>query len=277
MAKLLNKNINGGLANSITKFGKEMEAVITNALSGFCNDLENDLGVEHKKFEDIWNSTYAETTGITLGNGKIIKPEKKIIKPEKKIINQKIEKKSQALVPSKLQTKDWRKAQDWYKGGRSTECEIYQRDKVQNIVGYTIPKNTGMRLNSETNTFEYFKQPCKFDNGFEYTEDFDGELFTEEYDCDYYFNFKMRIGEGGGQKTGLKDVYHHFITSQLNYLLADESNFKFVNILDGDNSFKVMNHYEYLINKEKYASITDRIYIGDLYDFENWWNQLSNK
>ena len=112
MEKLLNRNIKGGLELYISAFGASLETSITNALSGLCNDL----GVNNKRFESAWNSKYTETTGITLGDGNVIKP-------EIKVVNKKIEKKSQTLVPSESQTKDWRKSQDWYNTGKSNECE----------------------------------------------------------------------------------------------------------------------------------------------------------
>ena len=38
------------------------------------------------------------------------------------------------LIPgSEIQTKNWRKNQNWYKGGKHNECELYQRNLIEKI------------------------------------------------------------------------------------------------------------------------------------------------
>ena len=38
------------------------------------------------------------------------------------------------LIPgSEIQTKNWRKNQNWYRGGKHNECELYQRSLIEKI------------------------------------------------------------------------------------------------------------------------------------------------
>ena len=56
------------------------------------------------------------------------------------------------LQTSELQTKDWRKTQNWWKGGKSNECEIYQRNQIQQITNQICKKTNKRCVNCE----EYF-------------------------------------------------------------------------------------------------------------------------
>lgn len=169
------------------------------------------------------------------------------------------------ITRSKDQTKNWRKEQPWYNGGKSNECEIYQRNTLSSIVGKEIEK-TNHRFNKETNTFEHMPHPNKKRNGFEYTEDMDG-IFVSEEDITNYVNFKMVCGSGGSQTRTLHEVYH-FITAQLNWLLENkEKAIEFINILDGNESWRIRDKFDFLKEKEKYKSIKDKVFIGDLYEF----------
>jgi len=202
---------------------------------------------------------YEELTDLT-DKQNIIKMETKSSKP----IEQNLK---TDITPSKDQTKNWRKEQPWYHSGKSNECEIYQRNKVSKIIGKEIEK-TNHRFNKETNTFEYMPHPNKERGGFEYTEDMDG-VFSKQ-DITYYANFKMVCDKGGAQTRTLREVYD-FITAQLNWLLQNkEKAIEFINILDGDESFRNRDKFDYLITKEKYKSIKDKVFIGDLYEFERF-------
>ena len=171
------------------------------------------------------------------------------------------------ITPSKDQTKEWRIKQPWYNGGKSNECEIYQRNKVSKIVGNEIEK-TRHRFNKETNTFEHMPHPNKEIDGFEYTEDMDGVFI--KHNRTYYANFKMVCDKGGAQTRTLREVYD-FITAQLNWLLENkEKAIEFINILDGNESCRNRDKFDYLITKEKYKSIKDKVFIGDLYEFERF-------
>jgi len=175
------------------------------------------------------------------------------------------------ITPSKDQTKNWRIKQTWYNGGKMNECEIYQRNIVSAIVGKEIEK-TNHRFNKETNTFEHMPHPNKERNGFEYTEDMDG-IFVSEEDITYYVNFKMVCDKGGAQTRTLREVYD-FITAQLNWLLENkEKAIEFINILDGDETWRTRDKFDFLKKKEKYKSIKDKVFIGDLYEFERFMTE----
>lgn len=176
------------------------------------------------------------------------------------------------IVPSKLQTKEWRKKQDWYKTSKSNECEKHQRRLVENITKCACPKSF-KRLNTDTFQMKDVSFPLKHDNGFEWTEDFDG---TQEFHGNIlYYNLKMVCDAGGAQTRTLREVYH-FIGIQLEFLLKHDScNVYFVNILDGDECHKRYDKFMYLKNKEKYKDASSYIFIGDMNDFKHWWSQFS--
>ena len=46
------------------------------------------------------------------------------------------------------------------------------------------------------------------------------------------------------------------------------NNIYFYNILDGDECYKNMDKFRYLIDKEKYKQVIKYIFIGSLYDFQ---------
>ena len=72
---------------------------------------------------------------------------------------------------------------------------------------------------------------------------------------------------GGAQTRTLREVYH-FIKCQFNYLIKyNNTNIKFINILDGDTCYKNMDKFNYLLNKNK--AYNKYIFIGSLYDFQN--------
>ncbi len=172
------------------------------------------------------------------------------------------------LISSSLQTKQWRQSQDWYKTGKSNECELYQRDSLCKITGHRIIK-TCMRINIEKNVIVSCARPLANDDGYEYTEDFDGTLVAKQK---IYFNLKFVCSAGGAQTRTLREVYH-FIKAQLNLLLDKKSDMVFINILDGDTSYAVRNKFEYLLRKDIYHNIRDYVFVGDMYEFHLYWNQ----
>lgn len=174
-------------------------------------------------------------------------------------------KKMYDIISSDKQSKDWRRQQEWYINGKKNECEIYQRNIVEKIIGKKILK-TNKRFNKEKNTFEDIYNPNTRDDGFEWTEDMDGECYYSG--MNHFYNFKMICDKGGAQTRSLREVYD-FIRSQLNWLLENtEKPVIFINILDGDESFRHKNKFNYLKDNKKYESIKDRIFIGDLYEFQ---------
>ena len=188
------------------------------------------------------------------------------------------------ITNSKEQTKNWRKACDWYKNGKSNECENYQKTLIKQIIGY-IPSKTNDRFYMETKDIINKTNPMKDKNGFEFTEDFDGKVITKTTNTinntinnTIYFNLKFCCDAGGAQTRTLREVYH-FIKCQIEYVIKkqkeinDSSEIYFINILDGDTSYKNMDKFKYLLEKEKekekgvYEVINKYIFIGNMLEF----------
>lgn len=196
--------------------------------------------------------------------------------------------KRKVLIPSSYyQTKKWRKNRKWYKNGKSNECEIYQRKMIEKITDSKCPK-TKYRLHIENNELIEKSNPLASEDGFDYTEDFDG--LQERSNTQYFYNLKFVCDRGGAQTRTLREVYH-FIKAQLEYLLKHyQTNDKdtkdtkskskkdvkskdicFINILDGDESYKNSDKFKFLIKKSKYVSVIDKIFIGDMKEFQEWF------
>jgi hypothetical protein len=176
------------------------------------------------------------------------------------------------LIPSIYQTVKWRKNQLWYKNGLKNECEIYQKNIIENITKTPI-KKTYKRFNLVNYNFEIIKNPYLKMNQYEYSENMDG--YQKIGDCDIYYNLKMISCKGGFQYRSLQNTYF-FIKCQLEYLKENEYEYKtikFVNILDGAYCYQNIDKFNYLKNQEKYNIIKKNIYIGDSYDYEKWFNQ----
>jgi hypothetical protein len=170
------------------------------------------------------------------------------------------------LIPSSYyQTKIWRLNRSWYKNGKFNECEKYQINIIEKILKIKILK-TQDRINIETLSLSKMNKPLSYDNGYEYSENFDG------YYNNIYFNLKMVCDNGGHQTRTLREVYH-FIQSQFEYLLKTKENIYFINILDGDTSYNNMNKFNYLKNKNIYAEIVKYIFIGDLCQFQSHFRE----
>jgi len=173
------------------------------------------------------------------------------------------------IIHSKNQTKDWRKSQSWYKGGKSNECEIYQRELIKDITKKECPK-TNMRINLRTLDLVENTNPLTREDGFDWTEDFDG--CQQNNGSELYFNLKMICDSGGAQTRSLREVYH-FIEAQMEYLLKNqEKSIYFINILDGDTSYGQKEKFQYLLNLPEYATVIDRIFIDDMFMFKYWYH-----
>lgn len=173
------------------------------------------------------------------------------------------------IFSSYYQTKDWRLNQKWYNNKRGIVCENYQVSITENIIDKNIFK-TNDRIDDK-NMINNEKTPFLFENGFEYSENFDRKLIINKET--YYFNYKMICENGGSQIRSLKLVYN-FITKQLENLLKtkNKDNLKyFINILDGYFCYKNMEKFKFLLNKSQYKEINKYIYVGDLRDFKYWW------
>ena len=173
--------------------------------------------------------------------------------------------KNKFLIPSAYyQTKLWRQNQIWYKNGKSNECEKYQINLIEQIIKSKLEK-TNDRINIETFQIINKKHPNVDNDGYEFSENFDGKIIKN--DNIYYFNLKFVCDNGGAQTRSLREVYH-FIKYQLEYLLNfNITNTYFFNILDGDTSYNNMDKFNYLINKEKYLSIVKYVFVGSLSNF----------
>lgn len=173
------------------------------------------------------------------------------------------------LIPSSYyQTKKWRQNKLWYKNGKSNECEKYQINIIEKIIKIKLIK-TNDRFNIETNEIIENRNPMINEDGYEWTENFDGKINKNKNT--YYFNLKFVCDSGGSQTRTLREIYH-FIKYQLEYLIKfEKTNIYFINILDGDTCYNNMNKYNFLLNKEKYKNVKKYVFINDLYHFQKWY------
>ncbi len=229
----------------------------------FNNDIKNVCESELNKIEGLNPTVKAYLTDMKKDYDK----KKNLLIPliKRRLLRMKI-------TPSRLQTKDWRTTQPWYVDGRRNECEMYQRGLVEEITNIQCSKNTGWRINMETNNIQYEPRPMTHDHAFDWTEDIDGK---QEYTYTIYYNFKMVCDSGGGQTRTLREVAH-FIDAQLKYTLNHlQHPVYFANILDGDEAYKLYDKYNYILNKTKYKYVKDFVYIGDTHGFIDWFHQLN--
>lgn len=172
-------------------------------------------------------------------------------------------------IPSELQTKDWRKTQNWWKGGKSNECEIFQRNQIQQITNQICHK-TNKRLNIRTMEFREHANPLTNSDGFDWTENFDGYQQLSD-GTQLYYNLKMICDKGGAQTRSLREVYH-FINAQIDFLrLHPELSIIFINILDGDTSFYQKDKFGYLMNLNENHPLHKKIVIVDMVGFRDWY------
>lgn len=180
---------------------------------------------------------------------------------------------------SKNQTKLWRKAQSWYKNGKHNECEKFQRNFLRAGLRRDIPPTT-IRLDTIDNKLTSINNPLASRGGFKYSEDFDAAW--KELDIFHLVNLKFICSSGGSQNRTLRELFH-FILSQHLYLLNNQNtNIKFINIIDGDQGYKYV--YENRIKNKasltdiqldkRFVNIIDRIYIGDMKNFWIWYNNV---
>jgi hypothetical protein len=148
-------------------------------------------------------------------------------------------------------------------GSAARNPEIYQRDTI--VKGTGIPcSKTHIRINIRTKQLEYLVCPNKKENGFDYTEDFDGLQKVE--DKLIYINLKCVVGKGGSQTRTLREVYW-FIEAQI-HTLSDKV--YYANILDGDEAYAVMDKFEYILRMGG-PDIKQKIYVGDLAGYFQWF------
>lgn len=176
-------------------------------------------------------------------------------------------------VPSNVQTKDWRKDQPWYKGGKSNECELLQRSQIEQMTGKCCPKTT-IRINKRTSQMQELSNPLTRSDGFDWTEDFDGKQELVGKDGlmhELFYNFKMVCDAGGAQTRTLREV-HSFVEAQMQVLLlGNHPNAHFINILDGDQSYARKEQFNHLVGLPEYSNIREKIFVDDMCTFKAWF------
>jgi hypothetical protein len=154
-------------------------------------------------------------------------------------------------------------------GAGSRKPEEYQRAMIVQYTGIPCPK-TNMRINLRTNSLKEIAMPNKNNDGFDYSEDFDGcQTFGDKK---VYLNLKCIVGAGGAQTRSLREVYW-FVQGQLNVLKSVQNTY-FANILDGDEADSVLPKFKYLLDNEIYKDVKKNVYVGDLKGYLDWTTQL---
>ena len=175
------------------------------------------------------------------------------------------------IVAGNLITKELR--QEYYGriagGAGSRHPENYQRTQIELGTGVPCVK-TSTRINKRTNEMRHdIAQPMKRDDGFDWTEDFDGKQAFDEKEV--FINLKSVVGTGGSQTRTLRDECYPFIEAQLQYLLnSNNTTQHFANIFDGDEAAAKMRMYNYLLNLPEYATVRPKVYVGDLRGYFSW-------
>jgi hypothetical protein len=148
-------------------------------------------------------------------------------------------------------------------GASTTNHENYSRSKIKEHTGTECPK-TNIRINLRTHTLKDIACPNKYDDGFDYSEDFDGvQVFG---DRKVYINLKCVVGQGGSQTRSLREVYW-FIEGQLR---TEEKDVFFANILDGDEAHSCMSKFQHLLSLPEFESSRKKVYVGDLRGYFDW-------
>jgi hypothetical protein len=178
------------------------------------------------------------------------------------------------ITPSRFQTKIWRQKQNWYKDGKQNECETYQRNLIEKITEQSCVK-TNKRIHNQSKKLYDVKYPLKDKDGFEWTENFDG--YMENKDKNFYFNLKIICNSGGAQTRYMRNVYH-FMNNQLDHLSKYEylnKKIYFINILDGNECYKHMDKFYFLLNKPEFKNVKKNIFVGDMNQFQDYWNKYN--
>ena len=154
-------------------------------------------------------------------------------------------------------------------GGGSLKPENYQRKAIEEGNGIPCVK-TNIRINLRTSEMQEIAHPNKQNDGFDFSEDFDG--VQKINNTKIYYNLKCIVGDGGNQTRSLREVYW-FVEAQ-HKIAQTNTNVYFVNILDGDVCAKHMNKFnDYQKNLPQYSN-NDNIYVGDLHNYFTWFNRV---
>jgi hypothetical protein len=157
-------------------------------------------------------------------------------------------------------------------GGGSMKPEVYQRRQIECGTG-TKCHTTYTRINKRTCEMRDIAHPMKQDDGFDYTENFDGkQVFSENT---VMINLKSVVGKGGSQTRTPRDECYPFIDAQLKYILQSNStNYFFANIFDGDEAASKMRMFLYLLELPEYSAVKKYVYVGDLRGYFDWVNNV---
>ena len=153
-------------------------------------------------------------------------------------------------------------------GAGSRGPEIFQKAQIAAGTG-VLCSTTQARINWRTHELHEIHNPMTKDNGFDYTENFDAR---QEFGNQHVFiNLKCVVGRGGSQTRTLRDECYQFVDAQLRYLLkTPEGRIWFANIFDGDEAARVMKKFEYLLALPEFASVRQKVYVGDLKGYFDW-------
>ena len=176
------------------------------------------------------------------------------------------------IVAGNLITKTLR--QEYYGriagGAGSRSPENYQRAQIELGTGGIPCVKTSTRINKRTKEMRHdIAQPMKRDDGFDWTEDFDGKQVFDEKEV--FINLKSVVGTGGSQTRTLRDECYPFVEAQLQYLLNSKNTTQhFANIFDGDEAAAKMRMYNYLLGLPEYSAVRSQVYVGDLRGYFSW-------
>ena len=147
-------------------------------------------------------------------------------------------------------------------GAGSMKPEKYQRAQIE--CGTGLPcLTTHTRINWRKNEMIEKAHPMKNDDGFDYTENFDGKQIYGPNTV--WYNLKSVVGQGGSQTRTLRDECYNFMDRQLAYLSkSNKTDYYFVNIFDGDEAAKKMPMFHYLLAQPEYSTVKKYVYVGDL-------------
>jgi hypothetical protein len=176
------------------------------------------------------------------------------------------------ITPASSQTKDWRKKQPWYHGGKQNECELYQKALLEQITKQPCQK-TQDRIYRITYQILPCSNPLKRNDGIYWTENFD--VKQRHNDIEFNFNLKMVCDRGGAQPRTLREGVGHFIEYQLEHLLKFPNEDKYyVNILDGNTSRDFQPLFDFMLSLDKYTNVKNKVFVGDMHEFQKWFKNL---
>lgn len=163
-------------------------------------------------------------------------------------------------------------------GSGSKKPEDSQRKYIE--LGTSRPCiQTQIRINWRNNEMVEKSQPMRKDDGFDYTENFDGkQVFSSNT---ILINMKSVVGTGGSQTRTLRNECYQFVNAQLCYLIKSKNTkYYFANIFDGDEASSKMKMFHYLLERPEFYKVKKYIYVGDLKGYFSWIKTnicLSNK